>query len=169
LPTEIAIYDILKVAEVAHARFDATERTYKYFIHLNKDPFLDDRSWFIGNYKPNIEKMNTAANALLGFKDFSSFEKKGSDNTNSLCTLFAAKWEYTEQNSIMVFTITANRFLRNMVRRIVACLLEIGLERMDQQIMINAMENKAYFEVGLTAPANGLYLWEIKYPYIVNS
>ena len=168
LPSEIAIYDIIDVEDVAHARFDATERTYKYFIHLNKDPFLDDRSWFIGNYKPDIELMNIAAKALLSFKDFSSLEKKGSDNTNSLCTLFTAKWEYTEQKTGMVFTISANRFLRNMVRRIVACLLEIGLGRMNQQIMINAMENKAYFEVGLTAPANGLHLWEIKYPYIVN-
>ena len=168
LPLEIGVYKIFRVEDEAHARFDASRRTYKYFIHFQKDPFVEESSWQIGNYKADIELMNLAAKELLNFKDFSPFEKKGSDNLNSLCTLFEAKWDILPQNSGMVFTISANRFLRNMVRRIVACLIEIGMGRMNKQIMIEALETKTYFEVGLTAPAKGLHLWEINYPYIVN-
>lgn len=166
LPPEIGILDVIKVDNEAHARFDAESRTYKYFVHFNKNPFLEDRSWFLENRKPDIKKMNAAANELLKYKDFSTFEKTGSDNANSICDIKFAQWELNEQTNVLVFTITANRFLRNMVRRIVACLIEIGLDRIEQKTMLFALENCAYLEVGLTAPPNGLHLWEIKYPYI---
>ena len=166
LPEDIAIQKIFDVKPDFHARFDAINRTYKYFIHFEKNPFLEDYSFLLLNKTLDISAMTHCLSLILGEHDFSCFEKKGSDNKTSVCVLKDAFFEQNENG--LVFTITANRFLRNMVRRIVACLLEIGLGRMNQQIMINAMENKAYFEVGLTAPANGLHLWEIKYPYIVN-
>lgn len=162
LPQDIAIHRVFEVKPDVHARFDAVSRTYKYFIHFSKNPFLEDQS-FLFNQRPDIEKMNHCIRQLLGEYDFSTFEKKGSDNKTSVCMLENAYWEATENG--LVFTITANRFLRNMVRRITAALLMVGLDKLNEQEVIRAVLNKDALEVKLAVPAKGLFLWEIGYEF----
>lgn len=161
LPDDISVHRIFEVSPQAHARFDAVKRTYKYFVHFNKDPFLEDRSFHIHEWRPDIVKMNHCIQQLLGERDFSTFEKKGSDNKTSVCLLEHAQWESTPEG--LVFTITANRFLRNMVRRITAALLMVGLDKMDEQELIQAVVHTSPLEVKLAVPAKGLFLWKIEY------
>lgn len=162
LPDDIAIYEIFEVDNNLHARFDAVDRTYKYFVHFNKNPFVEDQS-FLLNQKPNIDKMNHCIQQLFGERDFSTFEKKGSDNKTSICKLENAFWQETENG--LVFTITANRFLRNMVRRITAALLMVGLDKMEEQEIINAVLNIETLNVKMAVPAKGLFLWQIEYNF----
>lgn len=165
LPQDIAIHKIFEVKPDMHARFDAVSRMYKYFIHFEKNPFLQDQS-FLFNKRPDIEKMNHCIRQLFGEHDFSTFEKKGSDNKTSVCILENAYWEQTETG--LVFTITANRFLRNMVRRITAALLMVGLDKMSEQEVIHAVLEKKLLEVKLAVPAKGLFLWKIEYEFDQN-
>lgn len=165
LPDDIAIHEFFEVKPDLHARFDAINRTYKYFIHFEKNPFLEEKS-FLLNQKPDIDKMNHCIQHLFGEHDFSTFEKKGSDNKTSICTLENAFWQTTETG--LVFTITANRFLRNMVRRITAALLMLGLDKMNEQDIINAVLNKETLEVKTAVPAKGLFLWKIEYEFNKN-
>jgi tRNA pseudouridine38-40 synthase len=162
LPDDIAIHDFFQVKPDLHARFDAISRTYKYYIHFEKNPFLEEQS-FLFNQQPDIEKMNHCIQQLFGEHDFSTFEKKGSDNKTSVCTLENAYWEQTESG--LVFTITASRFLRNMVRRITAALLLVGVGKMNEQDLVNAVLNKESLEVKLAVPAKGLFLWKIEYEF----
>lgn len=163
LPDDIAIQHIFRVQPDFHARFDAVSRTYKYFIHFYKNPFLEPTSYLINNLRPDVERMNHCIQQLLGTHDFVTFEKKGSDNKTSVCILEEAYWESTENG--LVFTIKANRFLRNMVRRITAALLMVGLERMSEQELLHAVFNKEMLEVKMSVPAKGLFLWKIDYPF----
>lgn len=165
LPDDIAISKIFVVRPDLHARFDAINRTYKYFIHFEKNPFLEEQS-FLLNQQPTLEKMNHCIQQLIGEHDFSTFEKKGSDNKTSVCKLENAFWQTTETG--LVFTITANRFLRNMVRRITAALLMVGLNKMSEQDILNAVINNDTLEVKLAVPAKGLFLWKIKYEFSEN-
>lgn len=160
LPDDIAVGNIFEVKPGLHARFDAMNRTYKYFIHFEKNPFLEEQSFFY-NQQPDIEKMNHCIQQLIGEHDFSTFEKKGSDNKTSVCVLKEAYWQTTENG--LVFTITANRFLRNMVRRITSALLMVGLNKMNEQDLLNAVLEKESLEVKLAVPAKGLFLWKIEY------
>lgn len=162
LPDDVAIDEIFEVKNNLHARFDAINRTYKYFIHFNKNPFIEDQS-FLMHQQPNIEKMNHCIQQLFGEHDFSTFEKKGSDNKTSVCKLENAFWQATENG--LVFTITANRFLRNMVRRITAALLMVGLDKMNEQELIHAVLNKELLNVKMAVPAKGLFLWQIEYNF----
>lgn len=160
----VAIQEIFEVNENAHARFDAIARTYKYFIHTAKNPFLGDRSFYLrGNKVADIEKMNLLGKMLCEKKDFSAFEKKGSDNKHSLCHVTEAYWEETPQG--FVFTITANRFLRNMVRAIVGTSLMIGTEKISLKEVEEYIDNKIQVPLTITAPAQGLFLWNIKYSF----
>ncbi|MCB0503036.1 MAG: tRNA pseudouridine(38-40) synthase TruA [Bacteroidetes bacterium] len=163
LPGDIGIYDFLKTTPAAHSRFDATARTYKYFIHFQKNAFLQDRSYWLYNYDFNLTKMNDAAAVLLSYSDFSTFEKKGSDNKTSICSIKSAKWEVLNDNQ-WCFTITADRFLRNMVRRIVGTLLMVGLDRLTIEEMKAALNKHDILEVNIAPPAHGLFLWQIDYP-----
>jgi tRNA pseudouridine38-40 synthase len=113
--------------------------------------------------QPNIEKMNHCIQQLFGEHDFSTFEKKGSDNKTSICNLQNAYFQETENG--IVFTITANRFLRNMVRRITAALLMVGLDKMNEQELIHAVLNKELLNVKMAVPAKGLFLWQIEYNF----
>lgn len=161
LPEDIAIQRIKEVPSDLHARFDAKSRTYKYFIHFSKNPFLEDNSFLLNQALPDIEKMNQCLRKLLGTHDFSCFEKKGSDNKTSVCTLQSAFWEKSENG--MVFTVTADRFLRNMVRRMTAALIMVGDGRLSEQEIIDAVYKVLPLEVKGAVPAKGLFLWEIKY------
>ena len=165
LPNDIAIQSIFEVKPDLHARFSAINRTYKYFIHFEKNPFIEEQS-FYWNQQPDIDKMNQCVRQLLGKHDFSTFEKKGSDNKTSVCVLKDAYWQSTETG--LVFTITADRFLRNMVRRITAALLMLGTDKLSEQEIINAVKSKRMLEVKLAVPAKGLCLWKIEYEFNKN-
>lgn len=168
LPDDIAIHQIIPVQDNLHARYSATHRTYKYFIHNHKDPFLTDTSyWLKRNQLPDLEAMNQYCAALPSFKDFSSFEKAGSNNEHSLCDLYYAKWEYVGHQ--LMFTITANRFLRNMVRAIVGSCLMVGTHRVSAELLLRQIAEQERIHLLMTAPACGLHLWDIHYPSLPSS
>ncbi|MBK8351303.1 MAG: tRNA pseudouridine(38-40) synthase TruA [Saprospirales bacterium] len=163
LPEDIAIQKIFDVKPDFHARFDAINRTYKYFIHFEKNPFLEDYSFLLLNKTLDISAMNHCLSLILGEHDFSCFEKKGSDNKTSVCVLKDAFFEQNENG--LVFTITANRFLRNMVRRITAAMLMLGLNQLSAEEIILAVLEKKELQVKMAVPAKGLFLWKIEYDF----
>ncbi len=163
LPSDIGIFNIHQVQDDVNSRFDAVSRTYKYFIHFKKDAFLQQTSYWLYAYDFDMQKMNDAAQVLLSYSDFTTFEKKGSDNKTSICDIKHAKWTVMNDNQ-WCFTISADRFLRNMVRRITGTLLMIGLGRMTISKMEKALKNRHELEVNIAPPAHGLFLWEIQYP-----
>jgi tRNA pseudouridine38-40 synthase len=165
LPKDIMIYDILPVHNEAHARFDATSRSYEYKIHTYKDIFTDDMSWQF-DLPLDIEKMNEAAKILLEYNDFECFSKTHTDVHTFNCIISQAHWEKNEQSYI--FHITADRFLRNMVRAIVGTLIQIGLGKKEVVEMHDIIQSKNRSRAGFSVPAKGLYLTEIVYPYLKN-
>jgi tRNA pseudouridine38-40 synthase len=165
LPSDICVHDITPVHDTAHARFDAVERTYKYYIHTVPDPFLLDFSVYIP-YPLDVDAMNAAARRLLEYTDFTSFAKLHGGNKTNLCTLTEAWWERTD--SRLAFTISANRFLRNMVRAIVGTLLDVGRGRFSVDDFARIIERKARPAAGASAPAKGLFLERIRYDMEIN-
>lgn len=163
LPADIGVFNVRAVKDDAHARFDAESRTYKYFIHFSKDAALQDRSFWLHSYDFDLDTMNAAAARLCFHGDFSSFEKKGGDNATSTCTVSQAKWESVSANQ-WCFTVSANRFLRNMVRRMTGALLMVGVGRISADELIQRVEQMELLEVTFAPPAKGLFLWEITYP-----
>ena len=169
LPKDIVIYDIIPFHNEAHTRFDATKRTYEYHIHQFKNPFLDELSWYF--HQPlDIDLMNEAAQLLLNHTDFECFSKVNTDVNTFDCTIFEAYWtrastEHSE-NDQLVFTISANRFLRNMVRSIVGTLVNVGLHKITLDDFIKILESKSREKAGFSVPAHGLYLTKINYDYI---
>jgi pseudouridylate synthase I len=162
---EIAIYSIFPVQDEAHARFDATSRTYKYFAHTKKSPFLYSLSWFC--HTPlDFELMNEAASKLLNYTDFTSFSKLHTDVMTNNCKITYAKWE--KENDQWVFTITADRFLRNMVRAIVGTLVDIGRHKITVDEFCKIIEKKDRCSAGTSMPGNALFLWNITYPYPID-
>lgn len=164
LPAEIAVHRIFKVHDTAHARFDATSRTYKYYIHTNKNPFDSGYSLHVRADRIDIEKMNEAAGYFLGEQDFSSLEKVNGGNRTSICTVTYAKWEQLDE-SRYVFTVTANRFLRNMVRAMVGSLLEVGAGKRNPEWIKSMLSLKNRCAAGQSVPGKALFLVEVKYPY----
>lgn len=163
LPSDISIHSVFKVKEDTHARFDATRRTYHYFIHTEKNPFSDRFSLYFR--RPlNIEEMNLAAELLIGEKDFSSFAKVNSDVKTHICAITFASWEQLE-NGQLRFTISANRFLRNMVRAIVGTLLEVGLGNITLADFERIIHKKNRCDASASAPAKALFLADIEYDY----
>lgn len=168
LPRDIVIYDIILVHDDAHTRFDATKRTYEYHIHQFKNPFLDELSWYY--HQPlDVELMNEAAKLLLNYTDFECFSKVNTDVNTFDCTIFEAHWtrgETKQENDQLVFTISANRFLRNMVRSIVGTLVNVGLHKITLDDFTKIIESKSREKAGFSVPAHGLYLTKIEYDYI---
>ena len=161
LPNDIFIKDIFKVDDEKHARFDATFRSYEYRIWLGRNPFLLDFSWQIHSQKPDIELMNKAAKFLLEYEDFESFSKVKTDVYTFNCNVTEAYW--IQENEQLTFYITANRFLRNMVRAIVGTLLDVGLHKISIDDFKKIIESKNRSNAGLSVPAKGLFLTQIKY------
>ncbi len=163
LPADIAIHRLLSVPDDAHARFSATERGYCYRIHRNKDPFLTNLSHQL---RPplDVERMNKACQALIGTQDFSSFQKVGSDVKTSLCDVREAYWEETPGGYL--FHIKADRFLRNMVRAIVGTCIRIGMGQYPPEHMAQVIAARDRHAAGRSAPACGLYLEHVLYPFI---
>ena len=163
LPGDISIRRIIPVAPGAHARFDAVSRTYEYWIYQNKDPFLAGLASYV-HAKLDLEEMNRVAGLLLRYEDFSCFSKSNTQVFTNNCTITRAEWMRQEEK--IVFTIRANRFLRNMVRAIVGTLLEVGQGKLDEAGFVNIIENRNRSEAGTSVPACGLYLTKVEYPYI---
>ena len=161
LPRDIAVKNLFKVSNNAHARFDATERSYEYHMCTQKDPFEAHRHYHIRSI-PDIELMNQAAKILFEYEDFECFSKTKTDVKTFLCKIKHAQW--TAKGSHYVFNISADRFLRNMVRAIVGTLLEIGLKKQDLNDFRKIIESKNRSEAGLSVPAKGLFLTKITYP-----
>jgi tRNA pseudouridine38-40 synthase len=161
LPDDIAIQGIFQVADDAHARFDAVERTYEYWLVKEKDPFLFDHAHFI-KQPLDVDAMNQAAKILLDYTDFECFSKSNTDVKTFNCDVREAFWKIDEDK--WVFTITADRFLRNMVRAVVGTLLDVGMGKMSPEGIHQVVASKDRGEAGASVPAKGLYLTKVSYP-----
>ena len=162
LPPDIAVYGVRRVKPEAHARFDATSRTYKYYIHTRKDPFRRGYSWRI--FQPlDFERMNEAAQTLFDYTDFTSFSKLHTDVKTNNCRIMLARWEQTGDGE-WVFTIRADRFLRNMVRSLVGTLVDVGRGRYSPQQFREIVESRDLSRSSGGAPAQGLFLSDVVYP-----
>lgn len=163
LPYQIAAKQIIPVREDAHARFDATSRAYEYYVHYEKDPFKLNRSWLVKD-KLNVEAMNEAAALLLNYTDFSCFSKSNTQTFTNNCKIVKAVFE--EIDGGLVFTIQADRFLRNMVRAIMGTLVRIGKNEISLKDFESIIESKNRSNAGQSVPACGLYLVKIEYAYV---
>lgn len=161
LPPDVAVQAVRPVGPEMHARFSATRRTYHYYIHTRKDPFLRGYSWQV-NMPLDFALMNEAAQVLLEYSDFTSFSKTGTDVKTNICQLTEARWEQLKPGEWR-FTVSANRFLRNMVRAIVGTLVEVGRHRMTISQMRHAIEAKDRQRAGESVPGHALYLTNIEY------
>jgi tRNA pseudouridine38-40 synthase len=161
LPHDIAVHDVFLVDDNKHARFGATSRSYEYKIWLGRNPFLLDFSWQIHSQKPNINLMNEAAKLLLEYTDFQTFSKVKTEVYTFNCDVTEAIWIQTQNE--LTFHISANRFLRNMVRAIVGTLLDVGLGKLSVSDFRQIIESKNRSNAGLSVPAKGLFLTNIKY------
>ncbi len=161
LPKDISVQNIFQVKEDAHARFDAEAREYEYHITLKKDPFLEGLAYFVHS-KPDVDKMNKAAQSLLNYQDFQCFSRSKTDVKTYHCTITKAHW--VQNGNLLIFTISANRFLRNMVRAIVGTLLEIGYGKLTMEDFHQIIDSKNRSNAGASAPAHGLYLTKVVYP-----
>ncbi|MDR1436499.1 MAG: tRNA pseudouridine(38-40) synthase TruA [Candidatus Symbiothrix sp.] len=161
LPPEIAVYSIVKVHPDAHARFDAISRTYKYYLTSEKNPFYYDRVYRV-YHDLDFVRMNEAAAVLPEYTDFTSFSRSHTDVKTNNCRIIGANWE--KEDGHWVFTIEADRFLRNMVRAIVGTLLDVGRGKRSPEDFREIIEAKDRRKAGSSAPAYALFLHDIKYP-----
>ncbi|MES2279308.1 MAG: tRNA pseudouridine(38-40) synthase TruA [Bacteroidota bacterium] len=163
LPYDIAIKRIIPVTPEAHARFDATLRSYEYHLHFQKDPFKHGFSWLQRDV-PDLDLMNRAATILMEYTDFSCFSKSNTQVFTNNCKISRAEW--VKDGDGMVFHISADRFLRNMVRAIVGTLLMVGRKEIEPEAVRAIIASKNRSKAGTSVPACGLYLTEVKYPYL---
>lgn len=160
LPGDIVIKNILPVKPTAHCRFDAISREYKYFIYQDKNPFLKETAFYYP-YKIDLQKLNEAAGCIMKFIDFTSFSKKNTQVKNFICKIYKSEWAI-EENKI-VYNVTANRFLRGMVKGLVGTMLRVGLNKISLQEFINIIENKECNTADFTPPSHGLFLHSVNY------
>ncbi len=161
LPPDIAISEILPVRKDAHARFDATSRTYEYRIHRRKEVFTFDQAHYVyGDI--DFNSMNAAGDILKEYTDFTSFSKVDTDTRTNDCHIHFARWQISDE--VAVFTIRADRFLRNMVRAIVGSMLDLGFGRIDLARFRQIIEGRNRSDAGTSAPARGLFLADVQYP-----
>ena len=161
MPADITVFEVLPVRVDAHARFDACSRTYEYWLGFHKDPFNQD--FYLRMYRPlNFEAMNEAAKRLFRYTDFTCFSKLHTDVKTNNCVIQKAEWE--QRGDYWVFTIQADRFLRNMVRAIVGTLIEVGRGKLDEAGFCRIIESKNRCKAGSSMHAKGLFLTSIGYP-----
>jgi len=163
LPYQIAIKRVFEVHNDAHARFDATARAYNYYIHFHKDPFKLERSWLFKG-ELDINAMNAAAERLMDHTDFSCFSKSNTQTFTNNCKITEAFFEQKEDG--LIFTIRADRFLRNMVRAIVGTLVRIGKGEINMEQFEAVIASKDRSSAGQSVPACGLYLVNVVYPFV---
>jgi len=161
LGSNIVVFRFWEVEKQLHARFNAVSRTYRYFINFQKNPFKTDTSWFLSK-RPDFESMNKAAQNLIGTKDFTSFSKVNTDVKTNICTISEAEWIQVDEHNYY-FEITADRFLRNMVRSTVGTLLEVGYGKMTPEEILDVLDAKDRGAAAVSVPAHGLFLWKVKY------
>lgn len=160
LPADIAIFRIYPVKDDLHARFSANQRAYRYYLHTEKSPFLKNSLYF--PKKPDVARMNAAAKYLIGQQDFTSLSKLHTDVKTNICTVTKAAW-HTEGEQLYL-EISADRFLRNMVRATVGTLLEVGIGKLEPADVIRILEAKHRSAAKVSVDARGLFLWEVIYP-----
>lgn len=160
LPRDIAIRNIFPVTENAHARYSAYLRGYQYYMHQEKNPFLDPFSYYF-NQDLNLDNMNKAAQQMQGQHDFKSFSKVKTNVNHFICEINEAQWTKTDQQ--IVFKIKANRFLRGMVRTIVGSLIDIGIDKKPIAAIEEILKAKDRKKAGKSVPACGLFLSEVHY------
>lgn len=163
LPLDIAVKRIFRVRKDFHARFDATFRTYEYFISLEKNPFSQDSAWQVWKRNLDLDRMNEACKILFEFEDFTSFAKVGGDNKTNFCKIYKANWQ--QDGCTLKFTISADRFLRNMVRAIVGTMVEIGAAKYEPEYLREIILQKNRNSAGTSAPAHGLFLVDVGYEF----
>lgn len=161
LPQDLRIFAIMPVADNFHARFDATARTYKYHVSKERLPFkqgLYSRIYF----NPDLDRMNEAAKVLMEYEDFTSFAKLHTQVKTNICHLYEAHWD--REGEELIFTIKANRFLRNMVRSVTGTLLDVGRGALSLEGLRQIIEKKDRCAAGVSMPAQGLFLVKVDYP-----
>lgn len=166
LPKDIVFKNIFKVHPDAHARFGAVKRSYEYKIRLGNSPFTSDIEWQI-NHELNVEAMNKSARFLLDYTDFKCFSKSKTDVRTYNCDITRAEWKQTGDQ--LVFYISADRFLRNMVRAVVGTLVEVGKGKITPEKMIAIIESQNRSNAGASVPAHGLFLTEVIYPETITN
>lgn len=160
---DIAVESMMPVAADAHARFDAVERSYRYFVHTRKSPFTGSLSWFAPNAL-DFDAMNRAAALIIGRRDFTSFSKLHTDVKTNICDLRRAEWVCTDAEAGQwYFEIAADRFLRNMVRAVVGTLVEAGRGKMAPEGILDILDRKDRCAAGTSMPGEALFLWDVKY------
>ena len=165
LPTDICVYELLEVDSNAHARFDATSRSYEYYISYRKNPFVKEYSMH-GFMNPDMTRMNEACIELKKHNDFSAFSKTHTQVKTNICEITYAQWVL--KNDMLVFNITADRFLRGMVRAIVGTMIEVGTGKLEPSDFNEIINSKNRKEAGVSVPACGLFLSRITYPFITD-
>ncbi|OWK74392.1 tRNA pseudouridine(38-40) synthase TruA [Flavobacteriaceae bacterium JJC] len=163
LPDDISVKRIFEVKDDLHARFDAAYRTYEYYISSEKNPFTQDSSWQMWRRKLDIDLMNEACKILFEYEDFTSFAKLHTDNKTNNCKIYKAFWE--QNGAELKFTISADRFLRNMVRAVVGTMVEIGNGKIKPEELRKIIEKKDRNSAGTSAPAQGLFLVDVGYNF----
>lgn len=161
LPGDIGIRKIFRVKDNAHCRFDAISREYKYFIHLEKDPFLQDIAFYFP-YRLDIDKLNEAARLIMHYEDFTSFSKRNTQVKDFLCAIHQSRW-YTKDNTI-IYHVVANRFLRGMVKGLVGTMLSVGRNKMTMEDFRSTIESRNPAKANFSPPSRGLFLVSVKYP-----
>lgn len=172
LPKDIVVFRVFRVPEKAHARFDAFSRTYEYYIHFEKNPFLRHYSYHLHNRDMNWEKAFEATKLLPTFSDFTSLCRPSEDFKTNICQLTEARWEEVKrparagfgEDRFMRFTITSNRFLRGMVRIVVGSLVLIGRNRLSIEMFEEVVRSQGKFPFAISSPPQGLYLTKVQYP-----
>ena len=160
LPGDIVVRKLIAVKQESHCRFDAISREYKYFIYRYKNPFLKDRAFYFP-YKLNTALMQQAAVVIKAYTDFTSFSKRNTQAKTFNCCIMESKWEWEDE--CLVFYIKADRFLRGMVRALVATMLKIGREKMSILEFKNVIEEKDCSKASFAAPPQGLFLMSVNY------
>lgn len=163
LPDSIAIYRIFEVDPHEHARFSAIRRTYRYFIHRTKDPFSAGFFWYLRK-ELNLDVMNKSAALVMGRHEFTSFKKIGTSTESDWCEVYESFWKPTGNG--YVYQISADRFLRNMVRALVGTMVEIGMQRTTTKSISELLLEKDRSKAGFSAPAKGLFLYKVDYPFL---
>lgn len=161
LPADIAIRNILKAGNDDHCRFDAISREYKYFIYKEKNPFLEDNAYYFP-YTLSLDLMQTAADMIKGYSDFTSFSKRNTQVKSFKCDILESRWVF--ENECLVYNVVANRFLRGMVRALTATMLKLGRGKMDMNDFRNIIESKDCTFANFAVPAHGLFLVRVAYP-----
>lgn len=164
---DIVCYRVFLVKDEAHARFDAVSRSYQYVIDLVQNPFRQETAYYCryGN-RLDVEKMQLAAELLLSYNDFTTFCKSKTDTKTNLCDLRHSEWTFYEKEQQLVYRVTANRFLRGMIRLIVGMCINVGKGNMDLEAVKLALDRTETLKNALSAPAQGLFLMDIKYDYV---